>query len=40
MAQDIGDGLEWAPLSQQPCGKCVAEQVHAPPTNSSGEASR
>jgi hypothetical protein len=39
MAQDIGDCLEWTPVSQQPCGKCVAEQVYAPPTSSSGEAS-
>jgi hypothetical protein len=39
MAQDIGDRLEWAPVSQQPRGKCVAEQVHAAPTSSSGEAS-
>jgi hypothetical protein len=39
MAQDIGDCLEWAPASQQPGGKCVAEQVQAPPTSSSGEAS-
>jgi hypothetical protein len=39
MAQDIGDCLEWPPASQQPCGKCVAEQVHAPPTSSSSEAS-
>src|SRR3954451_8184191 len=38
MAQDIGDCLEWAPASQQLCGKCVAEQVHAPPTSSFGEA--
>ena len=38
MAQDIGDCLKWAPASQQPCGKCVAEQVHAPPTGSLGEA--
>jgi hypothetical protein len=38
MTQDIGDCLEWVPVSQQPCGKCVAEQVHAPPTSSPGEA--
>ena len=39
MAKDIGDCLEWAPASQQPCGKCVAEEVDAPPASSSGEAS-
>jgi hypothetical protein len=38
MAQDIGDCFEWAPVSQQSCGKCVAEQVQAPPTSSSSEA--
>ena len=39
MTQDIADYLEWASGSQQPCGKCVPEQVDAPPTNSSVEAS-
>jgi hypothetical protein len=39
VTQDIGDCLEWVPSNQQPCGKCMAEQVHAAPTGSSGEAS-